>query len=143
MIKDILVHLRGTKSDTSVLTTALELARLSNAHMECMHIVPNTGLLLPPKLNAEGRSADRAISALEVLEVEAKRRSSAALDSFSAFCKKNNIANAECPPGPSSMSAAWCQTNGDQTAQLIAVTRFHDLVVTAGGEEQSAMITPI
>ena len=47
MLKSILVHLSGAKTDDAVLATALDIARPFGAHLECLHVVPDAATLMP------------------------------------------------------------------------------------------------
>ena len=46
MIKTVLVHLRGMKSDAANLSAALQIARPFGAHLECLHIRPDLAALI-------------------------------------------------------------------------------------------------
>jgi nucleotide-binding universal stress UspA family protein len=140
MIKDILVHLRGDQTDAIVLNTAYAVARPFDAHLECVHILPDTPALLMAA-NA-GSEVDPALvmGGLEMLWTEGKKRSEAARAAYSEFCAGNDIVPCEAPPGPNSISAAWREAKGDATDNLISLSRLHDLVVTAGSAEQSVMM---
>ena len=140
MIKDVLIHLQGTKTDLAVLTTGLEVARLFNGHMECVHIMPDAASLLAPQVVGPAGTPLFDMGALKLLEEDAKKRAAGARESFFQFCSANSIVQADTPPGPASVSAMWRETNGDPEARLIALTRLHDLVVVAPNAEDASQI---
>ena len=72
MIKDVLVHLQGTKTDFAVLATGLEVARLFNGHMECLHIMPDAASLLAPQIVGPAGTPLFDMGALKLLEEDAK-----------------------------------------------------------------------
>jgi len=140
MIKDVLVHLQGTKTDFAVLATGLEVARLFNGHMECLHIMPDAASLLAPQIVGPAGTPLFDMGALKLLEEDARKRAVAARESFFQFCSANSIVQADTPPGPASISAMWRETRGDPEERLTALTRLHDLVVVASSTEDGSQI---
>src|SRR5712671_23170 len=107
MIKDILVHLRGTNSDAAVLGCALELGRLFDAHLECVTIAPRAAALLPPQVDGQMETAALVAEALDVLEEDINKRAEAAQNLYAKFCAENGLIAADTPPGPPSPNASW------------------------------------
>lgn len=140
MLKSILVHLPGVKADGAVLAAALDLAKPFNAHLECLHVVPDAAALVPRQGEIEIETAVLIADALGQLEAEAKKRAAHARDAYMEFCRTNNIPVANSPPGPGAVSVSWHEAAGEPSDRLIALARVHDLVVTAGGGDGDTLI---
>jgi nucleotide-binding universal stress UspA family protein len=136
MLKSLLVHLQGTPGDGATLAAAFQAARPFTAHLECLHIQSNVGeiALHAVAANENGRAIVETFEMLRRLSNEAATRAS---DAYTAFRERESILHAETPPAPGQPSAAFRQTIGNELADLILESRYHDLVAVKGGGEQA------
>ena len=139
MIKTILVPLRGTKEDVSVLATALGIARPFGAHLDCLHVVPDAAALLPPQGAVEMETAALIAGSLQILEARAKERANEARATFENFCREHNVPKSDSP-NPNGVSAALHEIGGDPNEKLVSLSRIHDLTVIAGGPSDDALL---
>jgi nucleotide-binding universal stress UspA family protein len=79
---------------------------------------------------------------LPIIEQRARERTREARAHMEEFCKSQNIAVADGSPGPDGVSAAWRELSAaDEWDSIVAESRFHDVVVLAGGPERTRQIT--
>ena len=140
-MKTILVHVNGTHSDLSVLAGALSIARLFNAHLHCLHTVPDRRVLLGRAVNVDLSSAMLLTDALRTLEAEAEKRLAHARDIFLAFCEDKRLAIRDAPNDADGVSASWHEHSGNPVAALIEQSRFHDLLVIEGGARRDLLFS--
>jgi nucleotide-binding universal stress UspA family protein len=69
---------------------------------------------------------------IEIARQDAEQRARRARESFTDFCKRQDVARVEKPPALHHISAAWSECTGDITDVLTAEARVHDVLVTAG-----------
>ena len=131
-MKNILVHLSGKPSDVAVLSNALTIARLFNAHLDCIHVVPDRRALLLRAANVDLSSAMILTDALHTLEAEADKRLEHARELFFAFCVDHHLALRDEPNGAEVVSACWLEQVGKPAAALIRMGHSHDLIVMLG-----------
>ena len=130
MIKTLLVHLRGTSGDKSVLAAALILARPFAAHLECLHIRPQLKRLVSRAAVTEmGEDLGAISEVLETLKKQSSASAQRAADAFATFCDAENIPPSPSPSVPGTMNAAFQDTCGDEIDLLIEQSRFHDLLI--------------
>jgi nucleotide-binding universal stress UspA family protein len=137
MFKTILVHLRGTKGDEAVLNAALEAARHTAAHLDCLHIRPNLGHLISRMAFDMDEDTDRMTESLNTLRKLTDDTARAAAQAFTEFCTREGIVRTEAPPAPNRVSAAFRDVTDDELRHLITQSRYHDLVVVKGGSEEA------
>lgn len=133
MIKTILAHLSGTAIDQSVLAMSLDVARLYTGHIECLYVAVDPADLVRQASQIDITSSTMLVEALSTIESQNKERRERARASFSELCKQQDIARADEPPCPGTVSISLRETAGDEADCLAAEARFHDLVVLAGG----------
>ena len=141
MLKTILVYLNGTARDLTVLATALQVGRLFDAHLDCLHVVPDRRSLIARTTNVDLTEAMTLTDAFRALETEAAKRVAHARSIFFAFCEDRHIPHADTPLDPRSVSAAWHEHVGNPAAVLIEEARFHDLVVLEGGARHDLILS--
>ena len=90
-MKSILVQLNGTHDDRQVCAMALRVGRLFDAHLTCIHIVPDDRSLLRRALSVEMSAAMLVGDAVKSLRVQADGRTAFARDSFATFWTENAI----------------------------------------------------
>jgi nucleotide-binding universal stress UspA family protein len=143
MFKTVLVHLRGTTGDPAVLAAGLVVARPFAAHLECLHIGANLGRLVSRAAVLEmGEDVGAIPAVLETLKKQSAELAQAAARAFAAFCDAEGLPRADDPPGPDTMTAGFRETLGDEVDQLIAQSRYHDLLVVKGGSEEAGGLHP-
>ena len=142
MIKTILAHLTGTHVDEPVLAMSLDIARLYDGHIDCVHIASDPADLIRQAAQIELASSTILVEALGTIERQNKERMGHAQESFAQFCKQGNVVRAEAPPGPGAVSASLREISGDEADCLVAEGRFHDLVVLAGGVARDGRLPP-
>src|SRR5262252_6914286 len=94
-MKSILVYVNGTTGDRAVLHTALQVGRLFNAHLYCLHVEPDRGALIGRAANVELTSAMLFTDAVRALEEEAAKRREHARAVFFAFCEDAHLPTLE------------------------------------------------
>jgi len=138
MFKSVLVHLRGTKADASALAAALQAARPSAAHLECLHIRADLGSMISKASVMElDDDANAMVDMLDTMKKQNAEAAERASEAFAAFCAKEGILRAEIPPGPEKMNAAFRESVGDEIDELIRQSRCNDLTVVTGGSEDA------
>jgi nucleotide-binding universal stress UspA family protein len=137
MFKTILVHLRGTSGDKTVLSAALEAARPSAAHLDCVHIRPNLGNLISRVAFDLDEDTDRITESLDTLRKLTDDVARAAAQAFADFCANESVTRVERPPAPDRVNAAFSETVDDELHYLITQSWYHDLVVVKGGSEEA------
>lgn len=128
-MKTILVPVGGSETDDAVFATALAAARPLGAHLEFLHIrvAPGEAAVYAPHVDfARGPALRDAISRLEV---EGKRRSSAADHHFRHLCEQQGLVVTDTPSSAGAVSAAWREEEGDALERLTYRARHNDLVV--------------
>ena len=135
MFKTILVHMRGTKADEAVLTATLQVARLSNAHLDCVHIRPNLGGLISRMAFDMDEDSDRMSESLALLRKLAEKTSRKAAGTFAAFCRAENIADVDVPAAADRVSATLKDTVDDELHYLQTQARNHDLVAIRAADK--------
>jgi nucleotide-binding universal stress UspA family protein len=129
-MKHILVPLNGTTGDSPILAQALRVAQLFGAHLDCVHIVPDTPSMIRRAISVEMSASMLPADAMRALMKHAEIQGGAARAAFSDFCQGERIARSEAPPPSAGVTASWRQRVSDTLAGLIAEARVHDLVVT-------------
>jgi nucleotide-binding universal stress UspA family protein len=77
---------------------------------------------------------------ITAVEQHAKERTSNARANLAEFCQRRSIPAADDPPGPDGVSVAWREETGDEYDQITSRTRYHDVVVLAGGPERAGRL---
>ena len=136
-MKSILVCVNGTAGDRTVLHAALQVGRLFNAHLHCLHVEPDRASLIGRAANVELTSAMLLTDAVRALEAEAAKRREHARAAFFAFSEDGHLPTLEQPQSSASVSVSWHEETGKPANRLLYEARFHDLVVAsnAGGRD--------
>ena len=140
-LKTILVYLNGTARDLTVLATALQVGRLFDAHLDCLHVVPDRRSLIARATNVDLTEAMTLTDAFRALGTEAAKRVAHARTIFFAFCEDRHIPHADAPLNSLSVSAAWHEHVANPITVLIEEARFHDLVVLEGGARHDLILS--
>lgn len=129
MIKTILVAANGTPQTRVALDTGFRLARLFDAHFECLHLRRDPLQMIAQAASADLGSGVLMADMLEALRQTDDRHAAASRAAFDELCKRESIAIRESPQLAAAASACWREEAGDETERLIRRTRAHDLVV--------------
>jgi len=133
MIKSVFVPLQGLARDVQALETAFNLARLFEAHVDCLHVRPDPRLLIASTTAGMETGLGVGVFPAELWQtlVEAdQRRARAAHDTFTKFCQTHAFA----PPRDQSAgkaSAGFREIEGDVASEITANARYSDLAVLA------------
>lgn len=142
MIKTVLVHMTGTDCDRSVLAMGLEAVRPHAGHMECLRVVTDPAALVAQAAQLDMGTSMVLADMLNTLEQQDREKTDRARAAMTEFCKSENIALADAPPGPGAVSAAWRETPAaDEFERITQFARYHDLVVLAGGPERTGRLS--
>jgi nucleotide-binding universal stress UspA family protein len=130
-MKTILVLAGGMDSDKVVFATALEMAKLLNAHMEFLHVRLNAGGAAMNSPGAAFATGPALMTALDRLKKEAERRAKAALHHFEQLCEAHQIDIALCPKDARSegLSVSWRHEENGALAGIVEAARHNDLVI--------------
>lgn len=140
-MKTILVYLNGTARDLTVLATAFQVGRLFDAHLDCLHVVPDRRSLIARATNVDLTEAMTLTDAFRALETESVKRVAHARSIFFAFCEDKHIPHGDAKPNSRSVSAAWHERVANAASVLIEEARFHDLVVLEGGARRDLFLS--
>ena len=131
MIKTILVQLTGDPSDESALETAFLVARLFDAHLECLHVSPDWRA-------TAARAAVHGVSGPIVsgdffasFEQETKATKWRARLHLAEFCKRRQLSPSDSKPPSGRISVTWRELSGEPWRTTMHEARFHDLIVLA------------
>ena len=114
MIKTILVPAMGTDTDRGVFASALAVARPFGAHLDFLHTRIDAETIAAT-IAPEVRSARVVTDLINRIEEEAEQREQKAKQLFESLCRREGLALAETPPGPSAPSARWLREIGSDT----------------------------
>jgi nucleotide-binding universal stress UspA family protein len=130
MIKSILVPLQGFAPDANALGAAYNIARLFDAHLDCLYVRPDPRLLVASAASGMETGLGTGVFPTELWNalVEAdKERARTAHAHFEAFCKQHHIG--AVPSATAGVSAAFREIEGDAARDDTLNARYSDLVV--------------
>jgi nucleotide-binding universal stress UspA family protein len=142
MFRTILTHMTGTDCDQPVLAMASQIARNFSGHLECLRVVADPTALVMQTAQLDLVTSALLADTLDVVELQNRETTQRARVTLAEFCKREGIVFADEPPGPNGVSAHWQENPGDELDELTSQTRFHDLVVLAGGAERKGRLSP-
>lgn len=126
MYKNILVPATGAASDATVFAAAVQVARLSAAHLTFLHVrVDVTETLLA--MTTGGFGGGGALQeVVDRLEAEVKATEARVWEAFGAFCAAEGIPT---DPTADQVSAELIVESGQESAWVAEYGRFADLIV--------------
>jgi nucleotide-binding universal stress UspA family protein len=127
MIKTILVSVTGDASDNAALDTAYLIARLFDAHLDCLHVTPSW-TELARQIAAENVDTLPSPELQAALEREHKAISWRARRHFEELCRRRNVPLSE-DPKIKGVSVSWKVASPETVETIVTEARFHDLVV--------------
>jgi nucleotide-binding universal stress UspA family protein len=143
MIKTILVPATGSDSDTAVFASALAVARAFAAHLEFLHVRPDTEAMAVA-MASDGGGATMVGGLIDRLEEEADEREEKANRLFQSFCEREGLALRDAPPGPQGPSARWLREIGAEPYWVAEHGRAADLLLIGRpGEDEGVSLDTI
>lgn len=140
MIKTILVPATGSERDASVFAAALSVARRFAAHLQFLHVRPDSAALAV-SLAADGSGATVVGGLVNRLEDEAALREEKANQSFRGFCQRQALAIREAPSPDAWPSAQWLREIGAEPQWTVEHGRLCDLLVIGRpGEDEGVSL---
>jgi nucleotide-binding universal stress UspA family protein len=128
MFKYILVPATGADSDAPVFSTALAVARLSDGHVEFLHVRADIQQTLTAMASADMGGGAGYDSILEALEQDVAARQKKAELAFRDFCEREGLSvSSDLSTHPPSVE--WRTEVGDEPAWLTEHGRTADLLV--------------
>ena len=116
MIKNILLPLTGTDSDSRAAVMALKAATLFSGRVHAVHFRPGPGQLVQAAAIGQCGSGLGTVELIHALEKAAQDRARAARASFDTLLAPNGVEH-------------YREVEGDEVEGAISQGRFHDLVV--------------
>lgn len=130
MIKSIFVPLAGVDRDKTALEAALDVARLFDARLDCLHVRPDPRQVAASLLSATSAGGSVYSEELWKFLIEAdKRHADHAKATFEKFVREKSLQAS--PHTPYSLSATFREIEGDPVNAVVGNARFADLAVFA------------
>jgi nucleotide-binding universal stress UspA family protein len=138
MIKTILVPATGRDTDIAVFGSALAIARPFGAHLDFLHVRIDAATTAAT-IASDVSSPQVVTDLINKMEEEAEQREQKARQLFESLCRREGLALAETPPGPSAPSARWLKEIGSEPYWLVEYARAADLLIIGRpGDDQIA-----
>jgi nucleotide-binding universal stress UspA family protein len=138
MIKTILVPATGSDTDVGVFGSALAIARPFGAHLDFLHVRIDAATTAAT-IASHVSSPQVVTDLINKMEGEAEQREQKARQLFESLCRREVLALAETPPGPSAPSARWLKEIGSEPYWLVEYARAADLLIIGRpGDDQIA-----
>jgi nucleotide-binding universal stress UspA family protein len=132
MFRNIVVPVAGTPADAAVFATARQVAEAFGAHLEFLHVRPDTTEVLM-SMTAGGVGGGDAVQAvIDRMEAESAQREAAARSAVDDFLQQSGIPRRDAPNGAGA-SAEFTVQQGSQSVWVAQYGRFADLVVMGRG----------
>ncbi|HZR34553.1 MAG TPA: universal stress protein [Nevskia sp.] len=128
MFKSILAPLGGGESDSVVLDTALTVARIAAAHIDCFHSYVDSAEAAAASHQVPYLIGGALTQALDRLDTQGRQRAANAQHHYADFCRLYSLGEA---PGRGVVSASMKRDCGSADDNLIFQARHHDLAVMA------------
>lgn len=138
-IKSILAVLSGSPSDRVSLSTAYDVGKGFNSHIDALHAHGDPRDAIP--VIGEGMSGPLVEEILQVAERDATTRSQRAREAFDAWRQANNIPVVDGPPPPAAVSCAWREEQGSEEDVVTRRGRVADLIVVARPANAKDLVT--
>ena len=138
MIKTILVPATGRDTDIAVFGSALAIARPFGAHLDFLHVRIDAATTAAT-IASDVSSPQVVTDLINKMEEEAEQREQKARQLFESLCRREGLALAETPPGPSAPSARRLKEIGSEPYWLVEYARAADLLIIGRpGDDQIA-----
>lgn len=138
-IKSILAVLSGSPSDRVSLSTAYDIGKNFNSHIDALHAHGDPRDAIP--VIGEGMSGPLVEEILQVAERDATTRSQRAREAFEAWRQANSIPVVDGPPPPAAVSCAWREEQGSEEDVVTRRGRVADLIVVARPANAKDLVT--
>ena len=134
-IKTILLPLGEKDRDDALLDTALAIAKRFNAHLDVLHVEPDTESLLPYATIGLSESMRASVRAAALQQYsEATKALQQIVD---AACVRNGVSMAKRGDFAGKVTADWLVATGSQTELVAQFGRLADLIIVARPERVS------
>ena len=130
--KSILVPLDGTEADDRALACAYQVAKISNSHLNILHVQADSKEAVP--LLGEGMSGAMIEEMIDLAGRDADERSNLAHQKFEKFVADNGLTVRERPAGSEDIntpSVHWVQKIGREDEIVSRGGRISDLTIMA------------
>ena len=130
--KSILVPLDGTEADDRALACAYQVAKISNSHLNILHVQADSKEAVP--LLGEGMSGAMIEEMIDLAGRDADERSNLAHQKFEKFVADNDLTVRERPAGSEDIntpSVHWVQKIGREDEIVSRGGRISDLTIMA------------
>ena len=130
--RSILVPLDGTEADDRALACAYQIAKISNSHLNVLHVQADSKEAVP--LLGEGMSGAMIEEMIDLADRDANERSKLAHQKFDKFVADHDVTILERPVGEESLnspSVHWVEKIGREDEIVSRGGRISDLTIMA------------
>jgi len=136
-IRSILAPVDGASDNRAIIENALELARTFNAHVDVLHVRPDSRDAVP--LFGEGLSGDMVEEMIASAERDCAAKAAEVKAVFERVCDNRGVPQVSgAGGGEDGITATWCEDTGREDEVVAWRGRLSDLVMTARPGEQSS-----
>ena len=139
--KTILVPISCPEASTSMLATALQVARRWGAHLEIMHVRADPRGLVP--YTGEGMDGSMIEEIMDVTEREGGERAVETKAMFDAFCAEHSLTISDTPIADAGVTVSWRQESGREDEVVALRGRLYDLIVVGRPVANAPLPSPI
>ena len=139
--RTVLAPISAPETGSSILTTALQLARLFDAHIDVLHVRPDPRGLVP--YTGEGMDGSMIEEIMDVTEREGGEREVRSREMFESFAAENGVALADEPGEGSGVSMSWKAAVGREDETVATRGRIYDIVTVGRPVKDAALPSPI
>jgi len=136
MPKYIVLPCTGRETDTTVVATALAVARRFNSHLAFLYVRPDVRQEIAALAAAEVGAVSGIGNTMERMEQEAGKREHDAEHQWRELCRRENLTVRDGPPFDG-VSTEWIGEVGLDTAWIAEHGRTADLIVAGRGRQGS------
>ena len=139
--RTVLAPISAPEVGSSILRTALHLARAFDAHIDVLHVRPDPRGLVP--YTGEGMDGSMIEEIMDVTEREGGEREVRSREMFDAFAAENGVRVADEPGNGAGVSMSWMSTVGREDEVVATRGRIYDIVAVGRPIKEAALPSPI
>jgi nucleotide-binding universal stress UspA family protein len=139
--KTILVPVSSPEASASTLTTALQVARRWNSHLEIMHVRADPRGLVP--YTGEGMDGSMIEEIMDVTEREGGERAVQTKAMFDAFSAEHGLTISDKPLADAGVTISWREETGREDEVIALRGRLYDLIVIGRPVADTPLPSPI